>query len=212
MDTIRDEVKIAEIIKHLLRHISLILLTSIAGALVMYLIANVVVPTQYVSDITIGVYTKPGQQISPAATLQADTYLVQDYAAVIKSRNVAKRVIEDLLLLHNGEPMDPGTLMSHVVVNPGDGTSRMITISIVYDDPFLAADIAEKYGEVSLNLIKDMYGGDNIQIIDEANVPLQKYSPNTTKFILLGFSLGAIAGAVVLISLYLIENKVRFKT
>lgn len=212
MDTNRDEVKIGEIVKHLFKHISLIILTSIAGALAMYIVANVVVPTQYVSDITIGVYTKPGQQISPAATLQADTYLVQDYAAIIKSRNVAKRVIEELLLLQDGKPMDPNTLMSHVVVNPGDGTSRMITISIVYDDPFLAADIAGKYGEVSLSLIKDIYQGDNIQIIDEANVPLQKYSPNTTKFILLGFSLGAIAGAAILILLYIYENKIRFRT
>lgn len=211
MDTNRDEVNIGEIVKHLFKHISLIILTSIAGALVMYVVANVVVPTQYVSDTTIGVYTKPGQQISPAATLQADTYLVQDYAAIIKSRNVAKRVIEELLLLQDGKPMDTGTLMSHVVVNPGDGTSRMITISIVYDDPFLAADIAGKYGEVSLSLIKDIYQGDNIQIIDEANVPLQKYSPNTTKYILLGFSLGAIAGAVILIILYMFENKIRFK-
>lgn len=212
MDTNRDEVKIGEIVKHLFKHISLIILTSIAGVLAMYIVANVVVPTQYVSDITIGVYTKPGQQISPAATLQADTYLVQDYAAIIKSRNVAKRVIEELLLLQDGKPMDPNTLMSHVVVNPGDGTSRMITISIVYDDPFLAADIAGKYGEVSLSLIKDIYQGDNIQIIDEANVPLQKYSPNTTKFILLGFSLGAIAGAAILILLYIYENKIRFRT
>lgn len=212
METNRDELKIEEIARHLLKHISLIILTAIAGALVMYLAATYVVPTQYVSDITIGIYTKPGQQMNPAGTLQADTYLVQDYAVIIKSRNVAKRVIEELELLQNGQPMDPGTLMSHVVVNPGDGTSRMITVSIVYDDPFLAADIAREYGKVSLSLIKDMYGGDNIRLVDEANIPLRKYSPNTSKFILLGFSLGAIAGAAVLIVLYMIQNKIKFRS
>ena len=136
MDNTKDELKIEEIIKHLFKHIGLMILTAAAGVLAMYIISVAVVPTQYVSDITIGVYTKPQQQISPAANLQADTLLVQDYAVIIKSRNVAGRVIEELQLLDNGQPMDPGTLMGHIVVNPGEGTSRMITVSVVYDDPF----------------------------------------------------------------------------
>lgn len=211
MDNTKDELKIEEIIKHLFKHIGLMILTAAAGVLAMYIISVAVVPTQYVSDITIGVYTKPQQQISPAANLQADTLLVQDYAVIIKSRNVAGRVIEELQLLDNGQPMDPGTLMGHIVVNPGDGTSRMITVSVVYDDPFEAADIAAKYGEVSLSLIKEIYEGDNIQIIDEANIPLQKYSPNTAKYILVGAALGGIGGAVLLIILYMLENKIRIK-
>lgn len=210
MDNIRGELNIGALIKNYYLHFQLVILPAIAGMLCMYILASSVVTPRFVSNIKIGVYTRPELQVNPVGNLQADTLLVQDYAVVIKSRKVAERVIKELQLLQDGKPMDPDVLLGNVIVDPGDGTSRMITVSIVDDDPFLAADIASQYGESSIEVIKEIYEVDNVQIVDEANVPLEKYSPNTVKFMILGTVLGAIAGAGVLTILFMIENKIRF--
>ena len=209
MDTARDELRIETLIKAYFAHLQLIILPAVAGALCLYILATSIVAPRYVSNIKISVYTRPDQQINPVGNIQADTLLVQDYAAVIKSRRVAERVIEELQLIQNGRPVDPGVLSGDVIVNPGDGTSRMIEVSIVSSDPFLAADIANQYGESSREVIKEMYSADNIQVVDEANIPLQKYSPNVMRFVILGTALGAITGCAVVTVLFMIENKIK---
>lgn len=209
MDNARNELKIEELMKVYIAHIQLIILPAVAGALFLYILASYIVAPRYVSSIKFGVYTRPEQQINPVGNIQADTLLVQDYAAVIKSRKVAERVIEELQLFHDGSPMDPSVLQGDVIVDPGDGTSRMIDVSIVSNDPFLAADIANQYGESSLDVINEMYTVDNIRVVDEANIPLMKYSPNVMRFVILGIALGAIAGCAVLTVLFMIENKIR---
>ena len=97
---------------------------------------------------------------------------------------------------------------NNLVVNPGDGTSRIITVSVVYDDPFTVADIAAKYSEVSLRVIHDLYEADNIQVVDEAKVPLKKYSPSTMKFLVVGVGLGFFAGIGLLIILFILSKTV----
>ena len=71
------------------------------------------------------------------------------------------------------------------------------------------ADIANQYGESSREVIKEMYSADNIQVVDEANIPLQKYSPNVMRFVILGTALGAITGCAVVTVLFMIENKIK---
>ena len=205
-DIFRDELSIGECFKYILKRIPLVIMTSITGALCFYLIAAVVVSPVYVSDFKISVYSMPGQQINPMGTLQADTLLAQDYAVLIKSRDVAERVIDELTLLKEGKPMNPQELAGSLFVDPGDGTTRTISVSVLNSDPFLAADIAAAYEKKIVETIKEIYVIDNIKIIEESNIPVQKYSPDTRKYVLLGIILGAIGGAGLLTIMFMAEN------
>lgn len=209
MDNIKDGLNVGELVRFIFKHIALVILPAIAGGLCMFILATNFITPRYVSDIKLGVYTKPSEQINPAGNLQADTYLVQDYAVIIQSRKVAETVIKELQLLKDGQPQDLDEFLeNNLVVNPGDGTSRIITVSVVYDDPFTVADIAAKYSEVSLRVIHDLYEADNIQVVDEAKVPLKKYSPSTMKFLVVGVGLGFFAGIGLLIILFILSKTV----
>ena len=96
MDTARDELRIETLIKAYFAHLQLIILPAVAGALCLYILATSIVAPRYVSNIKISVYTRPDQQINPVGNIQADTLLVQDYAAVIKSRNYSSFKTEGL--------------------------------------------------------------------------------------------------------------------
>ena len=202
----KDELSLKDLLRYIWEHILLIVLTVLAGGVCFYMAASFIMKPQYVSDIKFSVYTRPAEQVGPVGSIQADTLLVQDYAVVIRSRTVAQAVIKELQLMKDGQPMAPADLMEKVVVDPGDGTSRMITVSIVHEDPFLAADIADEYAEAAIQTIKDSYGVNNISIVDHANVPLERYSPNTFLFVLLGIILGLACGCLILTLLYMIED------
>ena len=165
-----------------------LLFAGVAGGITKFFIA----PT-YTSTASMLVLTKE-TTLSSLADLQLGSKLTVDYSSLIRSRQVLETVIANLQL--------PGTyreLRSKIsITNPTD--SRILQISVVENDPMLAKQVVDELADVSAAYISDIMEMTPPKVFEDGEVPLTKTGPNTKRNVMVGFLLGFVlaAGLIVL--------------
>lgn len=126
--------------------------------------------------------------------LQLSAALTDDYAQIIKSRTVMKRVIETL-----GLDLDYKGLRKLVeVVNPD--STHVIQIKVVCDDVALSRNIANALLNISIEQIYQVIGSSEPTIIDVAEADaVEDVSPSLLKYLVIGALLGAALVCVAVI-------------
>ncbi len=126
--------------------------------------------------------------------LQLSAALTDDYAQIIKSRTVMKRVIEKL-----GLDLDYKELRKLVeVVNPD--STHVIQIKVICDDVALSRNIANALLNISIEQIYQVIGSSEPTIIDVAEADaVEDVSPSLLKYLIIGALLGAALVCVVVI-------------
>lgn len=118
--------------------------------------------------------------------------LVSTYGEIIKSRTVLNEVIERLKIDTTYE-----SLSKNISITSKKDT-ELLQITVSYQDPKVAADIANTMAEVFTNKIKEIYKIENVSIIDEAIEKPLPYNISTVKNVI-SFSLCALFLVMVLI-------------
>lgn len=152
------------------------------------------------------VYILSKQQGEAAVTysdLQTATQLTSDYEQLVKSRYVMETVIADLKLDLSAED-----LVKSVAVTIPSGT-RLLEISVTNGDPYLAQSIANRIREVAGKQIVDIMNIDAVNLVDEANLPLDPVSPNVKKNTLIGGLIGLFLSCAVIVLMYLGNDSIR---
>lgn len=126
--------------------------------------------------------------------LQVSNALKDDYAQIIKSRTVLKRVIEEL-----GLDLDYKQIREMIdVVNPD--STHVIQIKVTSDDVVLSRNIANVLLNISINQIYQVFASSMPAIIDVAESDaVEDVTPSLFKYLMLGALLGVILVCTVLI-------------
>lgn len=177
-----DEIDLKNIFNALLKKIWLILLVSILFTMISVVYSKIFVTPTFKSTAQMYVLTKQNQEVN-ASDFQVSTLLTQDYMQIIKSRTVAETVIARLNLDATYE-----SLNGQMSVQTATET-RIISISVIDENPYQARDIADAVREVSAEQIKKVMDTEAVNVVDKANIPSRKYAPNITKC-------GIIAGMI----------------
>ncbi len=135
--------------------------------------------------------------------LQIGESLITDYIELISTRQVGKEVIEILEL-----DISLKKLNKQVYVNALDD-SRFLTINVLDEDPYQAADIANTVSEVLILRAVDLIGVKNIQIIDKAIPVLEKESPSVAVDTVVGGLLGGMFAVLIIFISYSLDNKIK---
>ncbi|MDY4668902.1 MAG: protein-tyrosine kinase, partial [Oliverpabstia sp.] len=118
----------------------------------------------------------------------------KDYAELIKSRTVTEAVIAKL-----GLDMNHEDLIGKMTVETTTDT-RIVTIKIVDEDPYMARDIANAIRDTAAEHIQNVMNSEAVNVVDEANIPDKKFSPSTMKNGMIAGLLGCfLAVAIILI-------------
>ena len=165
------EIDLVALFFEYLRHIWAILGTTIAGALIAGVITIFLLTPMYTSTSQLYIMSK--SSMVDLSSLQMSTSLTADYEEMIKTRPVVEKVIENLDL-----DISYGELLQHVTISNEQNT-RIIKITVVYDDPVVARDIANELAEVSQKQIAKIMSVDEPRIIEPAIVAQGKSSPST---------------------------------
>ena len=169
------EIDLREIFSVLLSHLGIIILSGLVLGLVAIVGTKVFITPQYQSVTKMYLLTK-------------------DYAEMIQSRTVTEAVIAQL-----GLDMTHEQLVKKISVSNTTDT-RIITISVLDKDPYMARDIANAVRDTAAEHIKNVMNSEAVNVVDEANIPAEKYSPSVSKNGLIGGVLGCmIAVAIILI-------------
>lgn len=197
------EIDLLELFHVLWSKALVILLSTAAVGLAAMLVTQVFLTPQYQSTTKMYILTQQNNETVTSSDLQASEQLTQDCAAMIQSRQVAESVISQL-----GLDISAEELLSKVTVTTSTNT-RIITIDVQDEDPYLACEIANALRTIAADTIQNVMNIEAANVFEEANIPENPVSPSTMRNTLIGAILGfVIAVAAILIS-YLMNDTIR---
>lgn len=189
-----DEINLQEFLYNLRKKIPVLIIATLIGAILGGVNLIFMTKPMYESSTTL-ILVKSNSESNSSIT-QTDIVLNQKligtYSEIIKSRSVAKEVIDSL-----GIDMSVEELISSITVSSKTDT-EILKITVRNDDNNLAPKIASTLANVFTKKVKEIYDINNVAIIDEAEVPTKPYNTNSLKTIGI-FTFGALLVTVLFI-------------
>lgn len=184
----------------------IILVTLICGVLVM-LYDKVFVTPQYESTTKIIVLAKQDSTTLTTSDMQMSTLLTKDYVELVSTRAVTEGVIAELGLMSGDEPMTHEQLLSKMSVTSVSDT-RIITISVLDKDPYVACDIANAVREHASAHIQSVMDTEAVNVAEEGNIPVDPVSPSTLRDGVIGALVGAFVSIAIIVVLHLMDDTI----
>ena len=136
---------------------------------------------KYTSDVTI--YASTGKMES-SLDITISTFFAEDYAKIIRERDVLKKAIELYELDTTWQKLQAST---SVVV---EEESRVVYIAVTDTDPEQARLKAEAISEVAKTTMVDVMGADRAVTISEASLPTKPSGSGMVLNLIIGFLAG----------------------
>lgn len=198
------EIDLKEICIAILDRIWIVISVGIACALLAGIITKVFITPMYTSTTKLYVINKQNSENSVTYTdLQTGNLLTNDYIIQVKGTKVLSQVISELNLTDTEDE-----LASRITVSNPEN-SRFIVISVSDKDPVVAQQIASCVAKVSSEVVKEVMDLEKVNVAEEANLPLDKSSPNLKKNVLLGGVAGVFVSLLLIVVFYLLNDRIR---
>ena len=198
------EIDLKEIAIVILDRIWIVISVGIACALLAGIITKVFITPMYTSTTKLYVINKQNSENNITYTdLQTGNLLTNDYIIQVKGTKVLSQVISELNLTDTEDE-----LASRITVSNPEN-SRFIVISVSDKDPVVAQQIASCVAEVSSDVVKEVMDLEKVNVAEEANLPLEKSSPNIKKNVLLGGAAGVLVSLLLIVVFYLLNDRIR---
>lgn len=198
------EIDLKEIAIVILDRLWIVISVGIACALLAGIITKVFITPMYTSTTKLYVINKQNSENNITYTdLQTGNLLTNDYIIQVKGTKVLSQVISELNLTDTEDE-----LASRITVSNPEN-SRFIVISVSDKDPVVAQQIASCVAEVSSDVVKEVMDLEKVNVAEEANLPLEKSSPNLKKNVLLGGAAGVFVSLLLIVVFYLLNDRIR---
>ena len=192
-----------ELFHVLLNKFWIILLAGIIAALAFVGGTILFITPQYQSTTKMYVLSKQDNNTITQQDMQTSLSLTKDYAELIKSRTVTEGVIAQLNLDLTHEQ-----LLGKVSVDSATDT-RILSITVTDPDPYEACKIANAIRDVAANHIKNVMDIDAVNVVETANIPDQKSSPNISKNGVIGGFLGVLLSVAIILIAYISNDTIK---
>ena len=197
------EIDVLELFHVLLNKFWIILLAGIIAALAFVGGTILFITPQYQSTTKMYVLSKQDNNTITQQDMQTSLSLTKDYAELIKSRTVTEGVIAQLNLDLTHEQ-----LLGKVSVDSATDT-RILSITVTDPDPYEACKIANAIRDVAANHIKNVMDIDAVNVVETANIPDQKSSPNISKNGVIGGLLGVLLSVAIILIAYISNDTIK---
>lgn len=197
------EIDLLEVFHVLISRIWLILGAGVFLALVCFAISKFILTPTYKSTTKIYILNKSESQSVTYSDVQMGTQLTKDYAELISSRYVLEEVIQILSLEE-----DYDELRNMVSVDtPAD--TRIVSITVEHTDPVQAMNIANCIREAASNHIQNVMDIEAVNVVETANMPMEKASPSVVMWTLAGGAIGVFLLCVIILIQYLLDDTIK---
>jgi len=129
--------------------------------------------------------------------------LVATYGEIVKSRLVSNEVINNLNLKFTPEQLEKKVKVTLVT------DTEIIKIVVTDNDPELAAKIANEIAQVFKKNVVEIMKIENVQIIDEAEVPTTPVTPRPMLNMSIAGALGMILGTLLVFLIEYLDNAIK---
>lgn len=197
------EIDLKEIFSVLVRKSWLIILLGLMLALGAMVGTKIFITPTYQSTTKMYVLAKQDNDMVTSGDLQTSTLLTQDYVELIRSRTVTESVIAQL-----GLDMTHEQLINKLDVTVR-GETRIIYISVIDEDPYVARDIANAVRDSAAVHIKNVMNSEAVNIVEEANIPEEKYGPHTVRNGVLAGAVGVLVAIIIILVQYISNDTIK---
>lgn len=197
------EIDLLELLSVLLGQVWLILGVGLMTALLAFAISRFVVTPVYESTTKIYILNKDENTTVTYTDVQLGSQLTKDYAELISSRYVLEEVIQSL-----GLGLGYKELQGKVSVSTPEGT-RVIYITVKDNDPVTAMNIANSVREAASRHIENVMDIDAVNVVETANMPTRKSSPNCLRWTFIGGILGSFLVCAIILVGFLMDDTIK---
>ena len=196
------EIDLRELYYALKKRVLVILAAVLAGAVIAGAATKLFITPVYSATATMLVLTKE-TTLSSLADLQIGSQLTKDYNILITSRTVLQDVVDELNL-----DMTYKELMECITIeNPSD--TRILSITAIDKDPEMAKKIADTLAKTSADFIGDKMEVIPPKIIEVGKIATERTSPSVKKNAALGFLLGFLACAAIVVVYAVMDDTIK---
>ena len=196
------EVDMVELFYHLLEKWKLIALGAFVGAVLMAVYSLFIATPMYEATTKLYVLNNGDSAIN-LSDLQIGSSLATDYKEAFMTWEVEEMVLQELNLDYEYEELEDML----TIRNPSN--TRILEIIVKSDDPKEAQAISNTYADCASRFISDIMRTSKPSLFSEALLPTKPVSPRKTLNTILGFLLGAILVAGVLVVQFLMDDKIK---
>lgn len=203
------EIDLYEIWAIIKKHAILILSACILCGLISFAVSNFILPKKYEATTKIIVVKNENESANSLTftDLQATQKLAATYRQIILSEAISDKVIDNLNL-KNQYGISTAEYNKIVSVSTENST-EVLAISVDTIDPELSAKIANEIVNVFVSNISDIYGVQNVSVLNKAKVPENFSSPNVKKNTLIGVCIGLLLSLIIIVIRTLVDSKVK---
>lgn len=202
------EIDLREVFILIISKMWLIVLVGMLTAMIGFAISAFLIAPTYESTSKIYILNKQQENTVTYSDVQLGTQLTKDYAELITSRLVLEKVIEELKLTEIDEGMDYEAMLEKVeVTTPTD--TRILSITVTDTDPVMAMNIANSVREEAAVHIKNVMDIEAVNVVETANLPMEKAGPSITKWTLLGGCIGAFLVMAVVLVVFFLDDTIK---
>lgn len=202
------EIDLREVFILLLSRMWLIALAGILTAVIGFALSAFLIAPTYESTSKIYILNKQQENTVTYSDVQLGTQLTKDYAQLITSRLVLEKVIEELNLAEINEEMDYEAMLEKVeVTTPTD--TRILSITVTDTDPVMAMNIANSVREAAAVHIKNVMDIEAVNVVETANLPMEKAGPSILKWTFIGGCIGAFLVIAVVLVLFFLDDTIK---
>lgn len=201
-----EEIDLRDILGMLIKRWYIVLISVIICSSAAVLLSLFVLKPVYQSNTTLYIgKNMDGEKTDLAYNdVMLGSQLVKDYREIVKSRLVAKQVIEELKL----KDITVDGLIAKLSVDLKNDT-RVIQISASDNSPEMSSSIANKVAEVFMTKVVDIMKVENVKVIDTAEVPKNPVKPNKRMNVAIGFLLGLMLGFGIIFIIEYFDNTIK---
>lgn len=190
------------------RHLPAILLSMIAGMLIAFGISNYMVDKKYESSAQVYISNVDASTYQKVTTsdLSAARSMANTYRYIMSSERAVQMLRAELA---EDPDFDIAYLDAYTATMSVVGDTEIIKITVRCDAPKMSALICNKIVQVSAVLISDIFEGGKCNSLGNARPNYSPCFPNVRNMMLVGALIGLVAVALVILLVYLLDNRVK---
>jgi capsular polysaccharide biosynthesis protein len=185
----------------------MILLSGILAAIVGFCVSAFAIMPTYSSSIMLYVnnssFSLGNTSFSISSSeITAAQSLVKTYSEILNNRTTLERVIDK-----TGVSYTYLELSEMIEAAPSNDTEIM-KVTVTTQDPYESARIANGIAEILPVRVAEIIDGATMEVVDSAVPILDKVAPSITIYTIVGFLIGVLLAAAVIVILAIIDNTI----
>ena len=197
------EIDLVELIGVLVNRLWIIILSGILAGLLTFMLSVYVITPKYESTTKIYIINRQSSETLTCSDLQTGTQLTKDYQELVTSRPVLDEVRMEL-----GLDIDNDDLKEKIKVEVPTDT-RIVTITVEDAEPKLAQAMADAIRISASEHISAVMNTEAVNVVEEADLPLEPSSPKVIKNTVIGGVAGAFFAIAIIVLIYIMDDTIK---